>query len=137
LLRALKHDTKKFNIAISVIAPGITKTPILITNREAEMNITNGASPEDAIKQWADKMSKVGVPVNTAEGIALAVGYLLVGGMQCNGSGLLIQNDQNWDFEAAMAKSREIWMGKEMLNMFRGGREAKLFTRVDNPKSKI
>jgi NAD(P)-dependent dehydrogenase (short-subunit alcohol dehydrogenase family) len=136
-MRALKQDTKKFNIAISVIAPGITKTPILVGNRENEMKINSGVSTEDAIKQWADQMSKAGVPINTAEGIALTVGYLLDGGMRRNGAGILIQNDQMWDFEQAMAKSREIWMGKEMLDMFRGGRSAPLFSRVDDPKSKI
>ena len=70
-------------------------------------------------------------------GISLAVTYLMNGGMSTNGAGLLVQNDLIWDFEAAMAKSREIWMGKEMLDLFRGGRGAPLFTRVDDPKAKI
>ena len=138
MMRALKQDVKKFNIAISVVAPGITKTPILVDNRHAEMGIgKNGRTQEDAIKEWSDQMTKVGVPINTAEGISLAVTYLMNGGMSTNGAGLLVQNDLIWDFEAAMAKSREIWMGKEMLDLFRGGRGAPLFTRVDDPKAKI
>ncbi|KIW05204.1 uncharacterized protein PV09_03748 [Verruconis gallopava] len=137
LMRALKQDTKKFNIAISVVAPAITKTPILVGNREAEMNIQSGVSTEDAINQWSEKMSKVGVPINTAEGIALAVCHLIDGGMQRNGAGYLVQADKIWDFEAGLAKSREIWMSKEMLDLFRGGRSAPLFTRVDDPKAKM
>jgi NAD(P)-dependent dehydrogenase (short-subunit alcohol dehydrogenase family) len=137
-MRALKQDVKKFKISISVVAPGITKTPILVDNRHAEMGIgSGGKTQDDAIKEWSDKMSKVGVPINTAEGISLAVAYLINGGSQTNGAGLLVQNDKIWDFEAAMAKSRETWMGKEMLDLFRGGRGAPLFSRVDDPKAKI
>ena len=67
MMRALKQDVKKFNIAISVVAPGITKTPILVDNRHAEMGIgKNGRTQEDAIKEWSDQMTKVGVPINTA-----------------------------------------------------------------------
>lgn len=132
-MRALKHDTKQFNIAISVIAPGITITPILAANRD---DVITGDNQEEGIKIWAKDMRKVGVPINTAGSIALAVGYLFDGGLARNGAGILIQNDRMWDFEAAMAKSRDIWMGKEMLDLFRGGRSAPLFKRVEE-KSKI
>jgi NAD(P)-dependent dehydrogenase (short-subunit alcohol dehydrogenase family) len=137
LMRALKQDTKKFNIAISVVAPAITRTPILVGNRENEMGIKDGASTEAAIKEWSDKMRQVGVPINSAEGIARAVGHLIDGGISRNGAGYLVQDDKIWDFELGLAKSRESWMSKEMLDLFRGGRSAPLFTRVDDPKPKI
>jgi hypothetical protein len=127
-MRALKQETAKLNIAVSVIAPGITVTPILKANREDEM--------KESIDEWAAKMRKVGVPINKAESIALAVGYLINGGIQSNGMGILIQQDRLWELERGLAKSREDWMGKEMLDLFRGGRDAPLFPRVDE-KSKI
>jgi NAD(P)-dependent dehydrogenase (short-subunit alcohol dehydrogenase family) len=138
-MRALKQDTKKFNIAISVVAPAITQTPILVDNRQEEMGIGAGKkSQEDAIREWSEKMRKVGVPINSAEGISLAVTYLINGGLQTNGAGLLVQDDKIWDFEAGLAKSREVWMSKEMLDLFRGGRNAPLFTRIDaEAKAKI
>lgn len=138
-MRALKQDTKQFNIAISVVAPGITKTPILVGNREKEMGIgSNGVTTDSAISEWSEKMSKVGVPINTAEGIALAVAHLMNGGLATNGAGYLVQNDKIWDFELALAKSRPLWMSQEMLDLFRGGRGAPLFSRVDTAaKAKI
>jgi hypothetical protein len=126
-MRALKQETARFNIAVSVIAPGITLTPILKENREGEI---------DSLDEWAAKMRKFGVPINKAESIALAVGHLINGGMNSNGMGILIQADRMMDLERGLAKSREAWMGKEMLDLFRGGRDAPLFPRVDE-KSKI
>jgi len=128
LMRALKQETAKLNIAISVIAPGITVTPILKTNREGEMN--------ESIDEWATKMQKVGVPINKAESIALAVGFLMDGGMKSNGMGVLIQQDRMVELESGLARSRGVWMGTEMLNLFRNGRDAPLFTRISE-KAKI
>jgi len=116
-MRALKNDCATLGIAISVVAPGITVTPILTGARET------GQSPE----QWAKKMQGVGVPINSAEAIALAVGYLMNLGIKGNGQGILVQADKMADLEKGIAKSRNIWMGQEMLDLFRGGRTAPLF----------
>jgi len=117
LMRALKNDTATLGIAISVVAPGITVTPILTGARET------GQSPE----AWAKHMQKVGVPINSAESIALAVGHLVNLGIKGNGQGILIQADRMVDLEAGIAKTRNVWMGEEMLSLFRGGRTAPLF----------
>src|ERR1700712_3791868 len=101
-MRALKQETAKLNIAVSVIAPGITLTPILKENREREI---------DSLDVWAAKMRKVGVPINKAESIALSVGYLINGGINSNGMGVLIQQDKMMELERGLAKSREAWMG--------------------------
>jgi NAD(P)-dependent dehydrogenase (short-subunit alcohol dehydrogenase family) len=124
MMRALKNETAKLNIAVSVVAPGITVTPILGQSREMQV------SPS----QWADGMKKYGVPINKAESIALAVGYLMNGGLQSNGKGLLVQSDRMWDIEGAMAKSRPTWMSQEMLDLFKGGRDAPLFNRIEKGK---
>jgi hypothetical protein len=126
-MRALKQETAKLNIAVSVIAPGITLTPIIMENREREI---------ESLDEWATKMRKVGVPINKAESIALSVGYLINGGIKSNGMGVLIQADKMMELERGLAKSREAWMGKEMLDLFRGGRDAPLFPRMEE-KSKI
>ncbi|KAF1809942.1 NAD(P)-binding protein [Eremomyces bilateralis CBS 781.70] len=120
LMRAMKQETAKLNIAISVVAPAITVTPILRQNRE------DGGSEE----VLAQGFSKAGVPINKAESIALAVGHLIKQGRQGNGAGIFVQADRMVDLERGLAKSREIWMSKEMLDLFRGGREAPLFSRI-------
>ncbi|KAI5361026.1 putative short-chain dehydrogenase/reductase SDR, NAD(P)-binding domain superfamily [Septoria linicola] len=115
-LRALKGDCATAGIAISVIAPGITLTPIILGRRE-------GQSLED----WGKDMSGRGVPINTAETIALTVANLMGQGAKSNGQGVLIQGNRMQELEGGIAKGRAQWMGKEMLEMFRGGRNAPLF----------
>jgi hypothetical protein len=47
--------------------------------------------------------------------------------MAANGQGILIQADQMVEIEGGIAMSRSMWMGEEMLRLFRGGRNAPLF----------
>ena len=115
-MRALKNDTATLNIAISVIAPGITLTDII-----------SGRKPGQSLADWAVSMRKEGVPINDPHEVAIAVVYLMSLGMKANGKGLLIQAGKVADIEEGIAKSRKTWMGEEMLNLFRGGRNAPLF----------
>jgi hypothetical protein len=126
LMRALKQETAKLNISVSVIAPGITLTPILKENRDTV----------HSLDQWAVDMRGRGVPINSAESIASAVGYLINEGAKANGMGMLIQADKIGELEGGIAKSRKEWMGEEHLELFRGGRDAPLFQRIEE-KSKI
>ena len=119
LMRALKNDLATVDIAVSVVAPGITITPILSQERK-------GLGPDD-IDKWAAGMQKIGVPINKAHSVALTVAYLVERGMKSNGNGILIQDDRMAEIESGIAKSRGQWMGKEMLELFRGGRNAPLF----------
>ena len=129
LMRALKQECAKLSISISVIAPGITVTPILTGN-----NRRLNAPPAVYAKEMAAK----GVPINKPESIALAVCWLFNEQSKANGAGLLIQGDKFSDLERGLAKSREQWMGKEMLGLFRGGRGAPLFDRLGmKTKAKI
>jgi NAD(P)-dependent dehydrogenase (short-subunit alcohol dehydrogenase family) len=122
LMRALKQECLKLNIAISVVAPAITVTPILTgNNRRME------ASPD----VYAKEMAKAGVPINKPESVALAVCWLFNEGVKGNGAGIFIQADRFADLERGLAKSREQWMGKEMLDLFRGGRSAPMFARLE------
>ncbi|PPJ55905.1 hypothetical protein CBER1_03759 [Cercospora berteroae] len=115
-LRALKGDCAKTGIAISVIAPGITTTPIL-----------SGVQPGQTLEDWSEKMSARGVPINTPHSIGLTVANLMGQGQKSNGQGVLIQGNKMQELEGGIAKNRDIWMGKEMLELFRGGRNAPLF----------
>ncbi|KAF2491106.1 NAD(P)-binding protein [Lophium mytilinum] len=128
LMRALKQETAKLHISIAVVAPAITVTPILSTGyREA------GSDPAD----YAAAMAEKGVPINKVESIALAACWLFHEGMAANGAGIFVQADRMVDFERGLAKSREVWMGREMLDLFRGGRGAPLFQRLEGEKSSL
>lgn len=115
-MRALKGDCAKVGIAISVVGPGITLTSIVLGVRE-------GQSLED----WGQEMASKGVPINDAKTIALTVANLMGQGMKANGSGILVQANKCQEIEGGLAKTRQQWMGKEMLDLFRGGRGAPLF----------
>ena len=115
-MRALKQDCAKVGIAISVIAPGITLTPIILGRRTGQ-----------TLDEWGKDMGDRGVPINNAETIALTVANLMGQGARANGSGILIQANRCQDLEGGIAKSRNHWMGQEMLELFRGGRNAPLF----------
>ncbi|KAF2833724.1 NAD(P)-binding protein [Ophiobolus disseminans] len=129
LMRALKQECLKVNIAISVVAPAITVTPILTAN-----NRRMAAAPD----VYAREMAKVGVPINKPESIARAVCWLMNEGRNGSGAGIFIQADQFTDLERGLAKNREQWMGREMLDLFRGGRNAPLFDRIEGgEKAKI
>ncbi len=114
LMRALKLDCAKLGISISVIAPGITVTPML------------GETAASATEQEAEKLTKAGMSLNKVESVALVVCWLLNEGAKANGSGILIQGNQFVDLEKGLAKSRKSWMGEEMVDMFRGGKKALL-----------
>ena len=116
-MRALKGDCAKVGIAISVVAPGITLTPIILQGRRKGTTV----------EEWGKNMSDVGVPINNAETIALTVANLMGQGARANGSGVLVQANRMQELESGIAKSRTRWMGKEMLELFRGGRDAPLF----------
>ena len=116
LMRALKNDCAKLGIAISVVAPGITLTEII-----------SGRDKGESLPDWAVRMRKQGVPINDPAEIASSVVWLFGQGVQGNGKGLLIQAGRTADLEAGIAKTRGQWMGKEMLDLFRGGRQAPLF----------
>lgn len=115
-MRALKNDTAKLGIAVSLVAPGITLTDIIA-----------GRNPGESLSDWAKRMRALGVPINDPAEIATYVVYLMSLGIQANGKGLLVQAGRAVDVEQGIATSRKTWMGDEMLRLFRGGRNAPLF----------
>ncbi|KAF2273249.1 NAD(P)-binding protein [Westerdykella ornata] len=123
LMRALKQECAKLHIAISVVAPAITITPIISGNNRSMM--------DKAPEAYARDMAARGVPINKPESIALAVCWLFDQEMKANGAGIFVQADRFVDLERGLARSREVWMGREMLDLFRGGRKAPLFQRLD------
>lgn len=115
-LRAMKGDCAKVGISLSVVAPGIALTSII-----------GGMKMGGGLEEWGEEMRKRGVAINSAEEVGRVVCWLMGQGKEASGKGILVQGGRCADLEAGLAKSREIWMGKEMLDLFRGGRTAPLF----------
>ncbi|KAF3183756.1 hypothetical protein TWF225_006214 [Orbilia oligospora] len=122
LMRSLKNDVSRLNIAISVVAPAITVTPLL--TKDGALTLDSEVS----------KMTNFGVPLNKVETISTATAWLLSLGQKSNGKGILCQADKLIDIEEGLATSRTAWLGDEMLGYFRNGRGMKDFSKL---KSKI
>jgi len=118
LMRSLKNDVSRLNIAISVVAPAITVTPLL-TNEGAR-----------DLSAEVSKMNTAGVPLNRPETVATVTAWLLSLGKEGNGKGILCQADKLVDLEEGLAKSRTHWIGQEMLDFFRSGRGMKGFSKL-------
>lgn len=110
-MRALKGQCAKVGIAISVIAPGITIT-----------NLVPGRKKGQSLEDHGKALAARGIPINTPETVALIVADLFGQGMKANGTGVLIQSNKAQEIEGGLVKSRDRWMGTEMLDLFRGGR---------------
>ncbi|KAI0177918.1 putative oxidoreductase,short chain dehydrogenase [Pestalotiopsis sp. NC0098] len=117
LLRSLKPEVPKVGVAISVVAPAITATPML-----ASVGV-------DAAETEA-RLSGAGVRINRVESVALAAAHLLNLGPGANGMGVLVQGDKMRDVERGYAKSRSTMLGEEMLDMFRQGSGKELYPRL-------
>ncbi|KAK6514746.1 hypothetical protein TWF506_007112 [Arthrobotrys conoides] len=122
LMRSLKNDVSRLNIAISVVAPAITVTPLL--TKDGTLTLDSEVT----------KMTNFGVPLNKVETISTATAWLLSLGQKSNGKGILCQADKLIDIEEGLATSRKAWLGEEMLGYFRNGRGMKDFSKL---KSKI
>ncbi|EPS35362.1 hypothetical protein H072_11302 [Dactylellina haptotyla CBS 200.50] len=120
LMRSLKNDVSKLNIAISVVAPAITVTPLL--TKDGTRSLTSEV----------DKMTNYGVPLNKVETISTATAWLLSLGQKSNGKGILCQADRLFDIEEGLATSRKNWLGEEMLGYFRNGRGMKDFSKLQS-----
>lgn len=110
-MRALKRACARRGIAISVVAPGITLTTLV-----------PGRSKSQSLEVYGKVLAARGIPINSVQTVATTVADLFGQGMKANGVGVLIQADQAQELEGGLAGTRSQWMGKEMLDLFRGGR---------------
>lgn len=120
LMRSLKNDVSRLNIAISVVAPAITVTPLLTKDGTRTLD------------SEVNKMTNFGVPLNKVETISTATAWLLSLGQKGNGKGILCQADKLIDIEEGLATSRASWLGDEMLGYFRNGRGMKDFSKLQS-----
>ncbi|KAF2872596.1 hypothetical protein BDV95DRAFT_542803 [Massariosphaeria phaeospora] len=122
LMRAVHRPCRAHHIALSLIAPGITTTP-MITTTSILAPAAQGLEQQQAHEIFSKDLAARGVPVNKPETVAAAVCWLFNEGMAASGAGILVQADNCMDWEARLAKTRTQWMGEEMLELYKGGRK--------------
>lgn len=117
LLRGLRHTAPRDKIAISLVAPAITATPIL-------------SSATSEFGQVVSQLTSAGVPINTPERIAEVVVWILSQGQKANGMGLMVQGGLVTDLEKGIAKTRRSWMGDVMAKMYSSGTGFNVFEKL-------
>ncbi|PVH98524.1 NAD(P)-binding protein [Periconia macrospinosa] len=126
LMRALKHECRALGIAVSVVAPAVTATPLILATDGSTVKRVEG-NGEGMVDEHARVLRKGGVTVNRVESVALAVCWLWEQGLAASGMGVLVQNDRFVDLERGLMKNRDVWMGREALEDFQGGKRSEAF----------
>ncbi|KAI5474230.1 hypothetical protein MNV49_003868 [Pseudohyphozyma bogoriensis] len=121
LLRGLRYVAPKDKVAISLVAPAITTTPLLDT-------------PEMKHEDRSKVMLKAGIPLNTPRRIAEVVVWLAARGQAANGQGVLVQGGECVDLEAGIAKNRKAWMGETHARLYKGGSGKNVFEELREEK---
>lgn len=107
LMRSLKTRSLANNIAISLVAPGMTPTPIMASLPNVDM--PDGYS-DDALATLYDHIRGSGVPANRTETVARAIVYQADAGLSANGQGLMVLGDQVCELEEALLEAWPQWL---------------------------
>ncbi|OCK74255.1 NAD(P)-binding protein [Lepidopterella palustris CBS 459.81] len=105
LVRSLAGPAAQKNIAVSLVAPHMTFTPGVFGGK-----YERGA---EAFQKMRDALIPKGVNLNRAYTCALAVGYLVDGGLKMGGKGLLIEGDEINDLEDDLNRTQPEWFVKK------------------------
>jgi len=108
-MRCLKLHTPDYNIAISAVCSGFTKTAIFqhLPGRE-------GVDLEEVFAA----ISASGIGANSPETVALAIAYLASEGLGANGKALGVDTEQIVDMEAALFETRPEWARTTLSYLF-------------------
>ncbi|KAM0747339.1 NAD(P)-binding protein [Meredithblackwellia eburnea MCA 4105] len=118
LLRGLRPTCLKDGVSVSLLAPAITSTPILSTQK-------------DSFAEVSRQLTNAGVPLNQPIDVARAFVHILnQSPSRANGMGVLIQGGLYTDLEFNVAKSRKYWMGEEMAKLYTGGKGFNVFEKL-------
>ncbi|EXJ87191.1 hypothetical protein A1O3_04150 [Capronia epimyces CBS 606.96] len=101
LLRSLAGSAKEKGIALAIVAPHITFTP-------GPFPLDYKRGPE-AFEKMRAKLEKVGIHLSSSRTCALACAYIVQGGLDQAGAGLLVENDEIYNIEQALKDSTPEW----------------------------
>ncbi|ORY88558.1 hypothetical protein BCR35DRAFT_329809 [Leucosporidium creatinivorum] len=135
LVRSLRYLGPSQGISISLVAPAITTTPLLVSplpyakSPSSAPDPTGRGSSLTSLSHMEDPAAvtsafkSAGVPVNTPDDVAHVVVGLMGEGKGSNGKGVLVQGGLCSDLERGIAGCREEWMGGEgrMARLYKGG----------------
>lgn len=89
LVRSARYFGPSQNIAISLVAPTITNTPLLNSTQLPGFgeSVDSSETPNQLAQRATEAFEGAGVPVNTADQVARVMIELAAKGMKANGAG--------------------------------------------------
>ncbi|EXJ66781.1 uncharacterized protein A1O5_09976 [Cladophialophora psammophila CBS 110553] len=101
LLRSLAGSAKEKGIALTIVAPHITFTPGVFLQQYKR--------GKEAFDQMRAKLQAVGVNLSSSRTCAIACAYLVQGGLEMSGVGLLVEDDEIYNLEQSINDNLPAW----------------------------
>lgn len=114
LMRALAPPALSSGVAISLVAPGMTKTPLLRTLPGIERDMNNQNVDEESLQSLFKSLQSAGIPSQTPDAVAQAIVYLIEKGKDAAGMGLFVQSDEVINLESELQGARPEWLVQRM-----------------------
>lgn len=103
----MKWGAAERKIAVSLVAPGMTPTPIL--GMLPGVSLSSTYTSKDLDKIYSDIKSS-GMPANKTETVALAMAYLAAGGLDVAGHALMVSGNMIHELEGAVFEAWPQWL---------------------------
>jgi len=100
-LRSLAGEAREKGISLAVVAPHITFTPGVFPQQYKRGN--------EAFEQMRDRLKSVGINLSSSRTCAIACAYLVRGGLETSGAGLLVENDEIYNIEQSIIDNLPTW----------------------------
>lgn len=111
LLRALESPARAHGIAISLVAPGMTETPLLGTLPAISKK---GSLSAPELESLFDTLKGAGIPSQKPDTVAEAIKYLAERGIEAAGMGLFVQGGEIINLEEELVRTTPEWLNERM-----------------------
>ncbi|KAK5193098.1 hypothetical protein LTR99_001754 [Exophiala xenobiotica] len=101
LLRSLAGSAKEKGIALTIVAPHITFTPGVFPQQYKR--------GKEAFDQMRTELQVMGINLSSSRTCAIACAYLVNGGLEMSGTGLLVENDEIYNIEQSINDNLPAW----------------------------
>jgi hypothetical protein len=114
LMRTLTVPASASGIAISLVAPGMTETPLLGTLPDVRQAMNGQAADEEGLQTLFANLRSNGIPSQRPDIVAQAILYLIEQGKGAAGLGLLVQGGEVIELESELQRSTPEWLAQKM-----------------------
>jgi hypothetical protein len=114
LLRALESPARTHGIALSLVAPGMTETPLLETLPAISNKGFKGSLSVPELESLFDNLKGAGIPSQKPDVVGKAIKYLAERGIDASGVGLFVQGGEIINIEEELVRTMPEWLNERM-----------------------